>query len=85
MHSYGASGTLDEGDCSVFYRLIDVTHEEDLDRIWRDVWKSRKTIRGGEMKAHGEDKKSGASGTAHEGKRHVAYMIAKSMVIYRYT
>jgi len=25
------------------------------------------------------------SGAAHEGKRHVAYMIAKSMVIYRYT
>jgi len=85
VHYYGASRTLDKGDCSVFYRLIDVTHEEDLDRIWRDVWESRKIIRGEEMEAHEKQKKSGASGAAHEGKRHVAYMIAKSMVIYRYT
>lgn len=85
MHSYGASGALDKGDCSIFYRLINVTHEEDLDRIWRDVWKSRKIIRGEEMEAHGKRQKNGASGAAHEGKRHVAYMIAKSMVIYRYT
>jgi len=54
VHSYGASGALDEGDYSIFYRLIDVTHEEGLDRIWRDVWKSREIMRGGEMKAHGE-------------------------------
>jgi len=58
VHYYGASRTLDKGDCSVFYRLIDVTHEEDLDRIWRDVWESRKIIRGEEMEAHEEQKKA---------------------------
>lgn len=70
MHYYGASRTLDKGDCSVFYRLIDVTHEEDLDRIWRDVWESRKIIRGKEMEAHEEQKRavgSGARGQASRG------------------
>jgi len=64
--SYGACGALYKGDCSVFYRLIDMAHEMGLDGIRRNIRKRREDIRRHEMEAHG--------GKNGQDKGHVEYM-----------